>query len=355
MKKRDVILIFLILTHCTSGTDQNVRNQDIFDEAKQLAFQDFTASPINFDGGIQSLLTAIDGQANNRENAYAATIEGVVTLPSRYGVAIGGLTTAETALLIEGCRNACSDPAHTTSGACTGASQVWGPNQIFARSFVLQDANAAILIVYGLEPPISDVTQNTSMKYILNSRKGDMAVFGDRMRISVTRVQKYGTGTNVQPIVTDFSSPVLVSTRNPVPYAMKTLAFTRASDLYLTRRIEGYIIAKPENYECLNGTDREFQFNYQKGYIGTLCAGASSYADANASCTGSKVPYKIQLSNNLGAGTLSGFDTGNSFSYNFALGAKVRLTGSVFVPQFNQAESTLSLMLDQKFQAESLR
>jgi hypothetical protein len=61
------------------------------------------------------------------------------------------------------------------------------------------------------------------------------------------------------------------------------------------------------------------------------------------------------MSKNLGAGTLSGFDTGDMFSYTIAKDAKVRLTGPVFPPEYNQPDSNLLIMLSQKLQAETLR
>lgn len=352
---KNALIFCTLIGACTSGSDQNLRNSDIFSEAGQASFPAFTTTALSFDGGIQALVTAINGQANNRENAYSATIEGIVTMPSNYGVGVGGLTTAESTPQVDGCRKACSDPAFSTSGTCTTATQVWALEKIYARSFVLQDANAGILVAYGLEPPIADITQSGSMKYILKSRQDNMAVFGDRMRITVTMVQKYGTGSNVQPIVTDFSSPTIVSSRNSIGYTKLTTAMTRVNDLHKVRQLEGYITLKPSFVQCGSGSDREFQFNFQKGYIGTLCSGATSFADAQAGCTGSKTAYNIQLGYNLGAGTLSGFDVDNSFSYNISEGSKVRITGAVFPPRFNQGDSNLALMIGQKVQVETLR
>jgi hypothetical protein len=218
----------------------------------------------------------------------------------------------------------------------------------------LQDSNAGILVAYGLEPPVMDTAQSTSMKYVTNARVSNMAVFGDRLRISVTRVQKYGSGTNVVPVVTDFHSPVVVSTRNSVPYSVQSGAFVRSADLYRVRQIEGYVTSAPAYVECASGSQRQFQFEYQTGYRGVLCAGATSAADA-ATCTGLKTPYNFQLSKNLGAGTLSGFDTGDMFSYTIAKDARVRLRGPIVVPRYNQDDTNLTLLLGQKIQAETLR
>jgi|GEM_PF-6531764 len=355
-----LIILTSMFSYCTSGSDQSMRNKDIFDEAAQLNYPIFTKTPLSFDGGIQALNTTINAFGNTSEQTVSITIEGIVTLPSSFGFGLG-VTTTDTVAKPMGCSSGCSDGTHTTSVACTGAGAVWSTqaDQIFSRSFVLQDANAGILVAYGLEPPISDTAQSASMKYISNARTPNMAILGDRMRITVTRVRRYGntTGaapTNTVPLVTDFSSRVIVSSRNQVPYSAQTAAFSKATDLYRVRQLEGYVTVSPSHVECGSGTDREFQFNYQKGYRGTICIGASSYADAQT-CSGAKTPMNFQLSYNLGAGTLSGFDTGNSFSYNIAAGSKVRLTGSVFNAKFGGADSELALMLDQKVQVETLK
>jgi hypothetical protein len=234
-----------------------------------------------------------------------------------------------------------------------GASGCAVSNRVFARSFILQDANAAVLVVYGLEPPSQDNADAARMVHINNARKYDMAILGNRMRLTVTRVQNYGSSGNNIPIITDFSNPVVISTRNSVPYSTQTSAFVRASDLYHMRRIEGYVSSKPLNVECSTGT-RQFQYDYQSGYSGELCLGAVS-ACGSLTCTCSATKLKFHLSHNLGAGTLSGFDTGNSFSYTLAAGAKVRLTGPIYVPGQGGADSTLALMLGLKVQVETLR
>lgn len=331
-----ILGLALFVGKCTSGDAESARNKDVFDQAAQLNFPAFTTSATGFDGNIQAMVSAINGRADNLEATCAATtgcsavatIEGIVSIPSDYGIAVGS----------------------TTTGCATS-------DVIYARSFVLQDANSAILVAYGMEPPTQDIAQATSAKYINNARSTSLAIFGDRLRITVTKVQKYGSGTNINALVTDFdvSSVKVVSSRNSASYANQSATFTRAADLYKVRRLEGYISQKPLYEECPSlSNSRQFQYNYQTGYMGKLCVGTVSACNqTTCTCTGTAYPF--QMSHNLGAGTLSGFDTGNSFSYNFSPGAKVRLTGPVYPPQYNQADSNLSLMLDQKYQAETLR
>jgi hypothetical protein len=358
MKKLLMLLsaaVVLLPASCTSGSEFDVRNKDIFDEAKALSYPAFTTTPISFDGGIQALKTYINGAPLNTEQTASpnpTVIEGIVTMPSDYGFAIA---------------SPAATPAERSSG-CSGSKfpiiNIAKIDKIYSRSFILQDANAGILVAYGLEPPIMDTAESQSMKYIQNARTPNMAVFGDRLRISVTKVLKYGDTDGVDeyvvPIVTDFHSPVVVSTRNSVPYSVQSGAFDHTADLYRVRQIEGYVTSAPTYVECASGTLREFQYNYQTGYRGVLCAGATSPADA-ANCTGTKTAYNFQLTKNLGAGTLSGFDTGDMFSYTIAKGAKVRLRGPIVVPQYteynqyNQGDTNLTLLLGQKIQAETLR
>lgn len=311
---------------CTSGSDYGVRNKDAFDEAKSMSFASFTATPFSFDGGIAAAITTINAltASGTADSTIADTvIEGVVTIPSDYAIGLGS--------------NPCS-----------------AVNQVYTRSFVIQDSNAGVLVAYGLEPPKSDVTTwATSMQYINNARNGNMAVFGDRVRLTATRAQKYGSGANTIPVVTDFKNMQIVSSRNGVAYQSKSTAFSRAADLYQVRQLEGYVKTTPTYEECSSGA-RQFQYNYQQGYKGVLCVGAISAADAQT-CSGLKVPIGFQLSKNLGSGTLSGFDTGNSFSYTIAVGAKVRITGPIFPPEYNQGDSNLHLMLSQKIQVETLK
>ncbi len=319
-------LIVLAVISCTSGSEYDTRNKDIFDEAKGATYPAFSTTPIGFDGAISTLVTTINAltASGTTDSTIAdATIEGIVSIPSDYGFATG------------------------TNG-CTAT------NTVFARSFVLNDATSGILVAYGQEPPLADVSQSTSMKYITNARTANMAVFGDRIRITATRAQKYGSGANTIPVITDFKNLQIISSRNTVGYTKQTAALTRAADLYQVRQIEGYVTSSPTFVECVSGEAREFQFNYQTGYRGTICVGATSVADAQT-CTGLKVPIRFQLSKNLGAGTLSGFDTGDMFSYTIAKDAKVRLTGPVFPPQYNQDDTNLLIMLSQKLQAETLR
>jgi len=315
----------LLPSACTSNTADTSRNQEIFSEARSLQIADFTSSAYNFDGGIAGLITIINalGASSGSDSMIAdTTIEGIVSLPSSYAIGLGS--------------NGCSVS-----------------NTVYQRAFVLEDMNSAVLVAYGLEPPLQDVGQANSMKYIANARQANMAVFGDRLRLTVTRAVKYGSANTI-PIVTDFKDVQLLSQRNSVSYANKASAFARTLDLYKTRRIEGYVTQAPAYAECASGSARQYQFNYQTGYLGKLCVGASSYSDA-LTCSGSKVELKFQLSYNLGAGTLSGFDTGDSFSYNFGVGAKVRLTGPIFVSEYDGNDTKLLMMLGQRIQAETLR
>lgn len=320
------LMMMALMLSCTSGSEYEQRNRDIFDEAKGATYPAFSTTPIAFDGSISTLVTAINAlsaSGTTDSPITDTTIEGVVSVPSDYGFATG------------------------TNG-CTSA------NTVFARSFVLNDATSGILVAYGQEPPVQDAAQSTSMKYIANARTGNMAVFGDRIRITATRAQKYGSGTNTIPVVTDFKNIQIISSRNTVGYTKQTAALVRATDLFQVRQIEGYVTTSPSYVECVSGQAREFQFNFQTGYTGTICVGATSVTDAQT-CTGLKVPIKFQLSKNLGAGTLSGFDTGDMFSYTIAKDAKVRLTGPVFPPEYNQPDTNLLIMLSQKLQVETLR
>jgi hypothetical protein len=327
MKGLNFILPALVLlSACTSGSEYDQRNKDIFEEAKGATYPAFSTTPIGFNGSISTLVTTINALAasGTADSTIAdATIEGIVSIPSDYGFATG------------------------TNG-CTAV------NTVFARSFVLNDSSSGILVAYGQEPPVQDIAQNTSMKYISNARTANMAVFGDRVRLTATRAQKYGAGANTIPVVTDFKNIQIISRSNSVGYTIPTAAMVRATDLYQVRRVEGIVTTTPKYEECVSGETREFQFNYQIGYKGVICVGATSPTDA-ATCTGAKFPVGFQMSKNLGAGTLSGFDTGDMFSYTIAKDAKVRLTGPVFPPEYNQPDSNLLIMLSQKLQAETLR
>lgn len=338
-----VILLFSI--SCTSGSEYDVRNKEIFDEAQTLAKTEFTTDQPTFSGAtsISALITTsisnppltpgarTESTLPNKDTIIAdTTIEGIVTIPGSYGFALG-------------------------NGGCN-------TNDVYQRSFVLQDSTGGILVAYGLEPPIQDTTQAGSMKYITNARRPNMGVLGDRLRLTVTRVLLYGTGTTATtiPVVTDFKDVVVVSTNNRVPYAVQTAQLAR-SDLYRMRQVEGYVKTRPSHVECANATGRQFQFNYQRGYIGVICLNATSATDAQT-CTGAKIPIKFQMSLYLGAGTLSGFDVGDMFSYNIAQGAKVRLRGVVFPPEYAAADTSgdetlgnLSLMLGQRVQVETLK
>lgn len=361
MKVLAVIFGCAFLAQCTSGSDLDVRNKDIFDRAKELPSVTFTTTPATFDGKIQDLRTAIMDPGNgNAELACSGiagcptTIEGIVSIPSNYGIAV-----SPTGQVNQG-----GNDVTTPYDGCSGP--VAAIDRIYSRSFVLHDGNAGILIAYGLEPPVQEVPSPPpapqSAKYIAYARNSGIAPFGSRIRLTVLKVQKYGVGnTDVLPIVTDFDPTTVsvISSGNAVPYEKKdaTTDFTRSADLYKVRQLEGYVTSSPKYVECSStgssAPTRQFQFNFQKGYMGTICVGATSYQDAQT-CTGTKRPFNFQLSLYLGAGTLSGFDTGDMYSYNIAKGAKVRMTGPVFTPRYNQPETNLSLMLGQRLQVETI-
>lgn len=333
------ILMLAVQISCTSGSDYDVRNSEIFTEAKSSTKIEFTTTQPDFTGmtPISTLVTTINtglALSTRADSAIAnTTIEGIVTMPSTYGIGLG---------------------SGGTPAGCAATD-------VYARSFVLQDSSGGILVAYGLEPPTQDTAQSTSMKYILNARNSNRAIFGDRIRLTATRAVRYGNTTGEIPIVTDFNSIQIISSRNNIPYAAQTTQLSRAADLYRVRQVEGYVITKATYGECGNGQDREFQYNFQRGYIGRLCIGATSIADAG-DCTGTKIPIKFQMSLYLGAGTLSGFDTGDMYSYNINENAKVRLRGVVFPPQYDAAdvnlgsngEGNLSIMLGQRLQVETI-
>lgn len=325
---------------CISGSDYDVRNKEIFDEAKNNSFISFTTTPIDFTGptSIATLRTTIDALAaagiqTSDTDIADVTIEGVVTMPSSYGVGIG---------------------------TGTGTNAGCGTAVVDQSSFIIQDATAGILVLYGQERPSQNTADSSSMRYITNARNPKMAVFGDRIRMTATRALRWGGATGQIPVITDFSNVEVVSSRNSVPYATQVTALSRATDLFRVRRFEGYVITEPKYVEC--ASTRSFQFNFQRGYLGRLCVGATSVSDA-ASCTGAKVPIKFQMSLYLGAGTLSGFDTGDMFSYTISKDAKVRITGPIFAPQFDVAdnnlgsndEGNLAVMLGQRLQVETIK
>jgi len=316
--------LFFLLS-CTSGSQFDERNQDFFNDAKTAEKINYTTDAPTFSGGIQALVTTINAFGSNAETATSATIEGIVTMPSNYAVAVGA----------------------TATGCATS-------DVIYSRSFILQDKDAAILVVYGLNPPSQNTADAASAKYILNAKNDGMAPLGSRLKITVSKAQKYGSGANVIPIVTDFdvTSREVVSSGNGIPYAVQSAAFARGVDLYQTRQLEGYVLQSPAYVECSSG--RSFQFNYQQGYMGILCVGAANKTDAMNNCTGG-TKFNFQMSLYLGAGTLSGFDVGDMYSYNIAEGAKVRMTGPVFAPEYNSADTNLSLMLGLRSQVETLK
>lgn len=326
MKKSPLSLLSLAaLLHCTTSVGEDRLNTEVFAEAQAAAYPLYTSSPYSFDGGIQSLKSTIDAYGTFSEvtTGLPITIEGIVTIPSDYGFTIAG---------------------SVPSGSCSGYSPV-----VFSRSFVLEDQNAGILVAFGQDPALTSGS-TTSQKYYLNAQVVNRAVFGDRLRITVTHAQRYGDSSNSVAVVKDFTDPVIVSSRNPVAYAAQAGAFSRAADLYRVRRLEGYVRKSPAYAEndCSSGPYR-FQFDHQSGYTGELCVGTLS----GTTCTGTVYPFK--LSYNLGAGTLSGFDTDTAFSYNVRQGAHIRMTGPVFVPRYAGNDSYLMLMLSQKHQVETIQ
>lgn len=333
-----LVLSVLPLLNCTSGSELDQRNKEIFDEAKDTQNVEFTTEQPAFTGAtsISALITTINALplSTGTDSAITnATIEGIVTMPASYGIGLG------------------------SGGSPPGC----GPNLVYQRSFVLQDSSGGILVAYGFEPSVQDTAQSASMKYILNARNPSRAVFGDRVRLTVTHAVRYGSTTGEMPIVTDFTNVQVISSRNRVPYAVQTAQLARGADLYRMRQIEGYVINEPVYAECGSGQSRQFQYNFQQGYIGQLCLNAASATDATT-CTGTKIPIKFQMSLYLGAGTLSGFDTGDMFSYKINKGAKVRMRGVVFASQYNAAdvnlgtssEGNLALMLGQRLQVETI-
>ena len=319
------LILVLLLTSCVSGEAQDERNADIFSEAKKLAYPLYKQGTNEHSGNINSLLAAINALPNNNENTLSTpiTISGLVTIPSSFAFTID-------------------------DNICTGTSP-----EIYLRSFVLQDQNGGVLVAYGLHPADTNVANSNSMKYWAKAQNPNMAVFGDILQITVTKARKYGN-TNVVAVVTDFTNPTVLSSRNTVPYQIQSGAFNRSTDLYQMRQLTGFVITSPTYKEttCTSGPYR-FQTDHQQTYWGTLCVGAVSFTDAQ-NCTGSKIAYRFKLSTNLGAGTLTGFDIDNQFSYNLATGAYVRLTGPVIVPTYDGAGSDLTLLLDQKHQVETL-
>lgn len=338
MKRAIILFLITTLVSCTSGADMDSRNRDFFSDAQLNAWQYFTTDSINFSGStpINTVITAINsGAAVGNVGASLTdtviaggpyTIEGVVTTPSNYSISLGS-----TVSLVIGC----------------------GTNSVLTRSFILEDNSGAVLVAYGLEPPIEDTAQSSSMKYIGNSRSGAMAPFGARLRLTVTRGVKYGGGTSTMPIVTDFSNATIVGAKNSAPFSTISGAYS-AADLFKMRRIEGYISKVPTYSECASSSTRQFQFNYQKLYLGEICTGTVGTCDTTGCSVCSGTRFSFQMSRDFGAGTLTGFDYGNAFSYNFRSAAHVRLTGAIFIPEYNTAYSAAALMLTQKLQVESL-
>ncbi len=370
---------------CSSSIEPGQRNLDIFYEARGLRSTAFTTEPNTINGQILALRNAIMARSDNAEATCAATpgcpiteIEGIASTGSTYNFAFTTNGTVD-----DGSRGTgiCFDSTPTTSGdgsqpwhcgagtycstappGSTGWATQGGAMETYTRSFFIHDKDSGILVLYGLEPPLLSVA-NTSMKHVNNARNNGLVRAGDRVRFKVESVRRYGVGANAIAAVTDFSGLTVVSQANPITYATATAPFASA-DEYKVLRIEGTVSIQARFWEinCSLGSaqDYRFQFNHEDGYVGEITDSSNN-------------KYCFKLSYNMGAGTLSGFDTSDMFSYNFSPGAKVRLTGPVFYPKNRRAGvgiksdvnpvsqdprialSGLCLAVDQKFQAETLR
>lgn len=328
MGRMVLFFLLLFLFGCISGVDQDVRNADIFKEARQLQYPLYKEGNNEHNGNISTLLSAIAALSNNNENTLSPpiTISGVVTIPSSFAFTVD-------------------------DDICSGT-----PPENYLRSFVLEDQSGGVLVAFGLHPADTNSANSSSMKYWSNAQYPNRAVFGDVLQLTVTKVRKYGNATYWVPVVTDFSDPTVLSSRNSVPFQVQSGPFSRTNDLYRMRQLTGFVITSPTYKEtpCTSGPYR-FQVDHQQTYWGTLCVGAISFPDAENCTGGNKLSYRFKLSTNLGAGTLSGFDLGNMFSYNLARGAYVRLRGPVIVPTFAGNDNDLSLLIDQKHQVETLK
>jgi len=380
-------LIFLAVSACSSGSEYDVRNKDIFDEAITARYPSFSLNANTISGQIQALRDSIMNRGDNVEATCAATlgcptteIEGIASTSSSYNFAIttnhqtvtdGTLGTGICYDATATSNNAGTQPWHcaannycSTFGSGSKGWATQGPQQIFARSFFLHDGNSGILVLYGLEPPSLSAAL-TSMKHISNARINGLVSAGDRIKLTVQSVRKYGVGANAIAVVTDFSGLTRVSSSNAITYVPATAAFA-AADEYKVVRIEGTVSVQARFWDIncsKDGTtleDYRFQFNHEDSYVGEITDAANN-------------KYCFKLSYNVGAGTLSGFDTSDMFSYNFLPGAKVRLTGPLFFPKNRRAgvgikadidpemtdpriaASGICLAVDQKFQAETLR
>jgi hypothetical protein len=370
---------------CSSGFELGQRNLDIFAEAAGHKAMIFTTQPNTVEGQILALRNAIMARADNNEATCASTpgcptteIEGIASTGSMYNFAIttnGTVTDGSrgTGICFDSTATSNSDgsqPWHCGANVyCSTAppgSTGWatqGDMEVYTRSFFLHDKDSGILILYGLEPPSFSVADISSMKHINNARNNGLVRAGDRVRLKVEKVRRYGVDSNAIAVITDFSGLTVVSQANPITYVMSTAPFAPA-DEYKVLRIEGTVSIHARYWEIncsLSSTrDYRFQFNHEDGYVGEITDSSNN-------------KYCFKLSYNMGAGTLSGFDTGDMFSYNFSPGVKVRLTGPVFYPKNRRAgvgiksdvnpvtqdpriaTSGLCLAVDQKFQAETLR
>ncbi|MCB1201458.1 MAG: hypothetical protein KDK41_12495 [Leptospiraceae bacterium] len=329
----------LLFISCTSNFDENNRNKDIFDEAKTLSQVSYTGTNYDFDGGISALRSYI--MSTSPENvpvntinppaltAYSTTIEGIVTVPSS------------------------ADFLLDNNDTC---NEIY---KLYNRSFILQDQNSAILVLYGREPALFTGSP-TSMEYVSNANRANMAVLGNRLRITVTQVIRHGIDPGNQiPLVVDFSNPTIISKTNSVFFTNQSSTFTRGTDLYMNRRIEGIVNVTPSYSECASGSGRDFQLQHEVAYIGRICVGGTgamtTWVNSSNACVNGSTEFKFRLSKNLAQGTLSTFNVGTDFSYTLAKGAMVRMTGPVFIPNRGGADSDLMILLDQKSQVENLQ
>ncbi|MBX3723860.1 MAG: hypothetical protein KF713_18585 [Turneriella sp.] len=376
-------MLVLFSSYCISGSEYDVRNSEIFDEAKSLPAVSYTTAANTISGNIQTLTTAILARGDNVESTCASTvgcptvIEGIASTSSTYNFSLttnGAVTDGSrgTGMCFDSTASTNSDgsqPWHCAAGTyCStfgSGSTGWasqGTQRIFSRSFFLHDATGGVLVLYGLEPPLYTGSA-TSMQHISNARINGLVNAGDRIRLTVGSVQRYGVGAQSIAVVTDFSSLTRVSTANAISYQSKNTALA-ATDEGKVVRVEGTITipAAYAEISCvLSGTaSYSFQFNHDDGYVGEITDSSNN-------------KYCFKLSYNVGAGTLSGFDVADMFSYNVSKNAKVRITGPVFFPRNRRAgvgikpgidavttdprisTSGLCIAVDKRFQVETIK
>lgn len=329
----------IMAARCTSEFNDNQRNKDIFNEAGTLNNISYTTTAYDFTGGIKAMRDSImaltpDPSTNNPPNTTThtgtiteRTIEGVVTLPSSADFILDNET------------NTCNDKF-----------------RLYEKSFFLQDKDSGIFILYGRTPPVTSGASD-SMEYAGNAKIDNMAILGNKMKITVTEVIRYGSGANTIPLVVDFKDAKVISRGNNIYYNTTSTAFERNADLYKNNRLEGIVSATPKYIECSSGK-RSFQLQHEIAYIGKICVGGSGnmqdWVDTNNHCVNGSREYQFKLSKNLAQGTLSTFNVGTQFSYTLLKGARVRITGPVMIPNKDGTDANLMILLDQKSQVENL-